>query len=132
MLKKIAIQQWEYGSITTVYYLAPEREKINKIIGIAEFCEMSTSGCERLEFSHELDYAKYLKDAALPETYDARVLASRKAAEIAFQKALAKLGNSGWEMISEPTISFGFVDLYTYEKYDDKTYIFSRDNVKGI
>lgn len=126
------VAKWEYGTITKIYYLKPERNKINKIVGIVEFCELTNSGCERREITHELDYPKYLKDAELQETYEARILASQKASEIAFQKALSRLGSTGWEMIGEPNLEFTSVDLYRYERFEDKTILFTRKDTVGL
>jgi hypothetical protein len=93
---------------------------------------MDSSGCARKEFRHVLDYAKFLNQAELPETFQARNLASLKASEIAFRQAIAKLGLEGWEMTSEPKMDFKPISLYRYEKLDDKSFLFTKENTRAI
>ncbi|MGI8669027.1 MAG: hypothetical protein ACR2J3_04165 [Aridibacter sp.] len=130
--QKVTNAQWEYAVVTDVYFLQPEPERINKIIGIANVCLARAAGCKQLVISEELDYAKYLKDANLPETFGARQTASLKIAEIAFQKALAQLGNDGWELIAEPKQEFKSVSLYNYEKFEDKSLLFTKTNTQAV
>jgi hypothetical protein len=126
------IEKWEYGAITNVFYFQPEAGKVNKIIAIVEFCQMNLKGCERKEFRHELDYAKFLTEAELAENLRSRNLASLKASEIVFQKALAQLGINGWEMINQPDLEFKPISLYEYEKLDDKSFLLSRDRTRAV
>ncbi len=130
--QKAVNRQFEYAVISDVYYLQPEPERINKIIGIVNVCIIRTAGCKQSEIKEELDYGKFLKDANLPETFGARQTASLKIAEIAFQKALAQLGNDGWELIAEPKQEFRTVSLYNYEKFEDKSLLFIKRNTDAI
>lgn len=127
-----ALEQWEYLVVTDVYYLKPEPDKINKIVGIVNICQMNAAGCRNYQIEHELDYGKFMKNAELPETFQTREAASRKAAETAFYKALAQLGSEGWELIHEPVQGFGSVSLYKFERFEQKSYLFSRDTTKAV
>ncbi len=129
--KKI-FEKWEYGSINSIFYFEPEKQRIDKIFGIVEFCKMTQAGCQRSEIRYELDYGKFLKQANLQETFDSRKLASLKASELAFQKALSQLGNSGWEITSEPEKDFKSVSLYDYERLDNKNLLYTKTNTKAI
>src|SRR5262245_27487970 len=108
--------QWEYSAIVSAYSFSPNRDKTNKIFGMAEICYMQITGCRRLEIKHELDYGSYLQERGLLESSQTRQAASLKACEIAFQKAVSQLGNEGWEMIGEPDLNFEFVNLDDYNK----------------
>lgn len=130
--QKAVNTQWEYAVISDVYYLQPEPERINKIVGIANICIIRAAGCKQSEIKEELDYAKFLKDVNLPETFEARQTASLKVAEIAFQKALAQLGNDGWELIAEPKQDFKSVSLYNYEKFENKSVLFIKRNTEAV
>ncbi|GEM_PF-2833836 len=124
--------QWEYSAIVTVYSFIPYKDRVNKISGMAEICFLQSTGCRRLEVKHELDYGSYLQDRAEQETFQTRKEASVKASEIAFQKAVAQLGSEGWEIISEPQLNFEFVNVDDYNKFEDKSVLFKRENTKAV
>ena len=130
--QKIARNQWEYAAITSAYSFNPYRDRVNKIYGMAEVCYLQSSGCRRMEIKYELDYGTYLQDRAEQETFQTRKNASLKASEIAFQKAVAQLGNEGWEIVSEPSLSFESVNLDDYNKFEDKSVLFERENTKAV
>src|SRR5688572_22880805 len=96
--QKISVNQWEYSSINAVYAFNPDRDKLNKIYGMAEICYLQQTGCRRAEIKHEIDYGAFLQERGLAENYDSRKQASFKASETAFQKALNQLGAEGWEI----------------------------------
>src|SRR5687767_835267 len=110
--QKTASAQWEYSTIIAAYSFNPSKERTNKISGSAVICYLQTSGCRLSEIKHEIDYTVYLQDRALPviENNSTRNNAGVRASEIAFQKAVAQLGNEGWEIVGEPQLEFEFVD----------------------
>lgn len=130
--QKVARNQWEYAAIVSAYSFSPYRDRINKISGMAEICYLQNTGCRRMEIKHELDYGAYLQERAEQETFQTRKDASTKASEIAFQKAIAQLGSEGWELVSEPNLEFEFVNVDDYNKFDDKSVLFERQNTKAV
>lgn len=130
--QKVARTQWEYAAITSAYSFNPYRDRVNKIYGMAEICYLQSNGCKRLEIKHELDYGTYLQDRSEQESFQSRKDASAKASEIAFQKAVAQLGNEGWEIVSEPNLDFESVNVDDYNKFDDKSVLFERQNTKAV
>ncbi|MBS1794574.1 MAG: hypothetical protein JSS81_12005 [Acidobacteria bacterium] len=130
--QKAVRSQWEYSAITTAYSFTPTRDKLNKIYGMAQICYLQATGCRYQEVKHEFDYGLYLQDRALLESFQARRDAGLKASEIAFQKAVSQLGADGWEIVSDPELKFDFVDIDEYNKYEDKSVLFSRENTKAV
>jgi hypothetical protein len=130
--QRAARVQWEYAAILTVYSLNPYKDRVNKIYGMAEICYMQANGCRRQEVKHELDYGIYLQERAEQETFQTRRDASVKASEIAFQKVLTQFGSEGWEIVSEPNLNFEFVNVDDYNKFDDKSVLFKRENTKAV
>ncbi len=124
--------QWEYSAIVTVYSFSPYKDRVNKIYGMAEICYLQTNGCRRTEIKHELDYGTYLQERAEQESFQTRKEASARASEIAFQKAVWQMGNEGWEIVSEPNLNFEFVNVDDYNKFDDKSVLFKRENTKAV
>jgi hypothetical protein len=130
--QKAVRTQWEYGAVTAVYSFSPVKDKLNKIYGMAEICYLQNSGCRRLEIKHELDYGLFLQERALPENLESRQSASQKASEIAFQKAVVQLGSDGWEMIGEPRLDYESVNIDEYNKFEDKSLLFVRNNTRAV
>lgn len=124
--------QWEYAAVTHAYGFSPVKDKLNRIFGMAEICYYTQNGCRRTEVKYELDYGIFLQERAIEESTESRVVAGRKAAQIAFQKALAQLGNEGWEIVSSPELQFEFVNIDEYNKYDDKSLLFSSTDTKAV
>ena len=130
--KTAARAQWEYAMIKSAYSISPAYDKLNRIFGLAEICYVQPSGCKRAEVKHEFDYGEFLQERALPENFNSRRRASLTASEIAFQKALAQLGNEGREIISEPNINFEFVNIDEFNKFENKSLLFERENTKAV
>lgn len=130
--QKAARNQFEYATIVAVYSFSPYKDRVNKIYGMTEICYLQTTGCRRVEIKHELDYAEYLQARAEQESFQSRKDASVKASEIAFQKALAQLGSEGWEMVGEPDLSYEFVNVDDYNRFEDKSVLFERQNTKAV
>jgi hypothetical protein len=100
------IQKWEYCAITGAAALNPS-ESTEKYVGLASICYFQSSGCRREEVRFELTYADFLKEVgANPNENYNRYAASMRAAESALSKAIAKLGNDGWEMAGDNPIGF--------------------------
>ena len=130
--QKVARIQWEYAAITSAYAIGPNKDRVNRIYGMAEICYLQANGCRRAEVIHELDYGMYLQERAEQETFQSRNDASLKAAEIAFQKAVAQFGNEGWEIVGEPNLNFEFVNIDDYNKFENKSVLFERQNTKAV
>jgi hypothetical protein len=130
--QKFARNQWEYCSINSVYSFSPVKDKLNRIYGMVEICYLQPNGCKRAEVKQELDYGEFLQERGISENFNSRKEASIKASEIAFQKAMSQLGNEGWEIVSEPDIKYQFVDIDDYNKFENKSYLFVREDTKAI
>jgi len=130
--QKLARGQWEYAAIISAYSFSPTKDRVNRILGMAEICYLQANGCRRSEVKHELDYGTYLQERAEQESFQSRSEASHKASEIAFQKAVAQLGNEGWEIVSEPNLNFEFVNVDDYNKFENKSVLFERQNTKAV
>ncbi len=130
--QKASRAQWEYSAIVSVYSFTPYKDRVNKIYGMAEICYLQASGCRRAEIKHELDYGIYLQERAEQETFQTRSSASVKASEIAFQKAVAQMGSDGWEILAEPNLNFEFVNVDDYNRFEDKSVLFKRENTKAV
>lgn len=105
--KKYA-QQWEYAAITAAYIPAAAENQAT-LTGIAGVCFLETSGCRNEEIKGELIYAKFLQDFKLENTANSKSLAFNRAKELAYTRAVAKLGLEGWEIIGQPPVNF---DVY--------------------
>lgn len=130
--QRAARVQWEYATITAAYSFSPTKDKLNKIGGMAEICYLQTNGCRRQEIKTELEYGLYLQERGLLESLQTRIAAANKAAEIAFQRAVAQLGAEGWELVGEPVLEFESVDLDEYNRYEDKSMLFERKNTRAV
>lgn len=130
--QRAARAQWEYSAIVSVYSFAPYKDRVNKIYGMAEICYLQATGCRRAEIKHELDYGIYLQERAEQESFQTRREASVKASEIAFQKAVAQMGGEGWEILNEPNLNFDLVNVDDYNRFEDKSVLFKRENTKAV
>ncbi len=102
--KKYA-NQWEYAAITFTNIPA-NAENQAVITGAANVCYLQTNGCQNEEVKAELVYAKFLQDFRLENTGNSKSLAFNRAKELAYTKAVAKLGLEGWEIIGQPSVNF--------------------------
>jgi hypothetical protein len=130
--QKVVRMQWEYAEIRVVYSLTPPKERLNRIFGVAEICQLQPTGCKRSEVKHEIDFGEFLNERGMADNYAARNMASANASEIAFQKALAQMGNEGWELVSEPDVDFKMVDVDTYNRYENKSLLFTPEKTKAV
>jgi hypothetical protein len=106
-LPRIKAQRWEYcaiiGAHSDLFGI-----KTEKHTGVATICYFRSSGCHREQVSFELTYADFLKEAnpKQGESYNRNYAFPAKATEAALSKAIARLGDDGWEMIGENRIDF--------------------------
>ncbi len=97
--------QWEYAAIT--YTNVPfSSENQPFITAVANVCFLQINGCRNEEIKAELVYAKFLQDFHLENTNSSKNLANNRARELAFTKAVARLGSEGWEMTGQPSVNF--------------------------
>jgi len=98
---------WEYSAILNAGRTMPPESK-DKFVGIATICYFQITGCRKEEVVFELTYADFLKDADAKqsESYNRIYAAPARATESALSKAIAKLGNDGWEMVGEGRTEF--------------------------
>lgn len=102
------VNQWEYAAITfTAIPYYSENQAL--ITGIANVCYLQQNGCRNEEARAELIYAKFLQDFRLENTSNSKTLAYSRAKELAYTKAVAKLGAEGWEIVGQPSVNF---DVY--------------------
>lgn len=108
--QKKYVNQWEYAAITfTNIPLNTENQAV--ITGAANVCYLQMNGCQNEEVKAELVYAKFLQDFRLENTSNSKSLAFNRAKELAYTKAVAKLGLEGWEIIGQPSVNFdSYVD----------------------
>ena len=99
---------------------------------MAEICYLQSNGCKSVEIKQELDYGAFLQERGLPESYQSRRQASLKASEIVFQKTMSQLGNEGWEIVSEPDIKYQFVSIDYYNKFENKSLLFTKEDSKAV
>ena len=105
--RRTANQGWEYCAILNA---GPkyQPEIKDKYVGIATICYFRTSGCRKEEVVFELAHADFLKEAdpKQNESFIRTYAAPARASESALSKAIAKLGNDGWEMVGEGRVDF--------------------------
>jgi hypothetical protein len=97
---------WEYAAVTGVYVPYSSDNPSSNLVAAVTICFMRADGCQNEEVKGEVNYSKFLQDTRQENTQAARRLAQNKAAEAAFAKAFTKLGLSGYEMVSAPTLQF--------------------------
>jgi hypothetical protein len=106
--QKKYVGQWEYAAITFTsipYY--SENQAV--VTGIANVCYLQQNGCRNEEAKAEVIYAKFLQDYRLENTSNSKNLAYSRAKELAYTKAVARLGAEGWEIVGQPSVNF---DVY--------------------
>ncbi|MDQ6787131.1 MAG: hypothetical protein M3033_10020 [Acidobacteriota bacterium] len=116
LAQKKYVSQWEYAAInfTSISY-SSENQAV--ITGVANVCYVQTNGCRNEEVNAELIYSKFLQDFRLENTSYSKNLALSRARELAFSKAVAKLGLEGWELIGQPSINFDSYILNNQSTY---------------
>jgi len=79
------------------------------VTAAVNICYLQTAGCQDEEIKAEVNIGKFLQDERLENNSKARTLVQDRAVQIAFSKAISKLGSEGWEIVTSPTVEF---DLY--------------------
>ncbi len=102
---KNSVVQWEYCAITGSY-LANNSENQAVIEGAVNICYLQANGCLNEEIKTDLIYSKFIQDFRLVNTNSSIALAWNRARDTAYSKAVAKLGNEGWEIIAAPSYAF--------------------------
>ncbi|HXG82955.1 MAG TPA: hypothetical protein VNI84_02915 [Pyrinomonadaceae bacterium] len=119
--QKKYVNRWEYAAITFTH-IPLNSENQSPITGAANICFLQTNGCQNEEVKAELVYAKFLQDFRLENTSSSKNLAFNRAKELAYTKAVAKLGLEGWEIIDQPSVNFdSYID-------NQGTYIIGQGN----
>ena len=103
--QKNAAVQWEYCAITNAY-IVPGTENQPLINGAVNICYLQTGGCKNEEVRSELSYPKFIQDFRLENSETSKSLAQSRVKDLAFSKAVAKLGSEGWEINGQPSIKF--------------------------
>lgn len=100
--------RFEYAVINGSYSPFPA-ENPSVVSSAVNVCYMQSAGCQNEEVRADVNIAKFLQDERLENNGRSRTLAQDRAIQIAFSKAIAKLGGEGWEMVTAPAVEF---DLY--------------------
>jgi hypothetical protein len=97
--------RYEYAVINGSYSPFPA-EGPTIVTAAVNICVLQQTGCQNEEVKADIGIAKFLQDERLENNGRARTLVQERAAQVAFSKAIAKLGSEGWEMIAPPMIEF--------------------------
>lgn len=100
--------RFEYSVITGAYQPYPA-DNPSVISSAVQLCYLQANGCQNEEVRSEVNLSKFIQDERLENSSRVRGLALERANQIAFSKAIAKLGSDGWEMVSAPAVEF---DVY--------------------
>jgi hypothetical protein len=100
--------QYDYAVIQGSYKPYPPGDA-GATAGAVNICYISTGGCHNEEIKAEVIYSKFAQDERLEGARDIAGRAQNRAMQIAFSKAIVKLGGAGFEMVDKPQIEF---DLY--------------------
>ena len=100
--------RFEYAVITGSFQPFPA-DNPSVISSAVQVCYLQASGCQNEEVRSEVNLSKFIQDERLENSLRVRGLALERANQIAFSKAIAKLGSDGWEMVSAPAVEF---DVY--------------------
>ena len=98
----------EYALINGSYSPYPS-DGPSSVSSAVNICYLQASGCQNEEIRAEVNISKFLQDERLENAGNAKTLAGYRAMNVAFSKAISKLGSEGWEMVDSPEIEF---DLY--------------------
>ena len=100
--------RFEYAVINGHYppYPADGPSSVSSAVNI---CYLQAQGCQNEEVRVEVNISKFLQDERLENASNARSLATSRAVNTAYSRALSKLGGDGWELVDVPPVEF---DLY--------------------
>jgi len=106
--KRNVTTRFEYAVITGSFQPFPA-DNPSVISSAVQVCYLQASGCQNEEVRSEVNLSKFIQDERLENSSRVRGLALERANQVAFSKAIAKLGSDGWEMVSAPAVEF---DVY--------------------
>lgn len=100
--------RFEYAVINGPYlpYPADGPSSVSSAVNV---CYLQASGCQNEEVRAEINISKFLQDERLENASNARALATSRAVNTAYSRAISKLGADGWELVDSPAVEF---DLY--------------------
>ncbi|MBC7797512.1 MAG: hypothetical protein H7Z37_11620 [Pyrinomonadaceae bacterium] len=110
--------KWQYCSMSQPYAPQAQLDRIDRFIGTVEviYFQQYRNKNEVEKFIHreiitsELSYGEFLQENGMAENFQSRQAASLRASELAFAKALGKLGNDGWEIVGDSFKNFNFTN----------------------
>jgi hypothetical protein len=97
--------RYEYAVINGSYSPYPA-DGPTIVTAAVNICVLQQAGCQNEEVKAEVGIAKFMQDERLENNARARTLVQERAVQVAFSRAIAKLGSEGWEMIEPPSIEF--------------------------
>lgn len=97
---------WEYAAITGYYTPYPADNPGSIATMAVNICYLQVSGCRNEEVTASVPYAKFIQDNRLENSEQSRALARNKAQDDAYTKAIAKLGQEGWELSGPTNLQF--------------------------
>jgi len=100
--------RFEYSVINGTYSPYPP-DGPTIVTGGANICYLTPQGCQNEEVRAEVTISKFVQDEKLENSGRVRSLAQERAIQNAVARAIAKLGNDGWEIVDVPEVEF---DLY--------------------
>jgi hypothetical protein len=112
--QKVERKSWEHCAITFASAPFPSQERVEKFVGTADICHFQNIGCRKEEVKIELNYGSFLQEIGSQENYQARQQASKRVREMAFGKAIAKLGDDGWEIVGDSIQNFDVTQTENY------------------
>ena len=99
-------QRWEYCAVTIPYPSSRFDSEVH--VAAASITYFTPSGHRREDVRSEISDAEIKKDLVDKNNINyVRSMANQRAADDALAKAIAKLGDDGWEMVGESPIRYG-------------------------
>ena len=97
---------WEYAAVTGSYTPFPADNPGSLATMAVNICYLQPNGCRNEEVTASVSYAKFFQDNRLENSEPSRTLARNRAQDDAYTKAIAKLGQEGWELSSPTNLQF--------------------------
>ena len=97
---------WEYAAITGSYTPFPADNPGSVATMAVNICYLQPNGCRNEEVTASVSYAKFFQDNRLENSEPSRALVRNKAQDDAYTKAIARLGQDGWELSSPTNLQF--------------------------
>lgn len=111
--------KWQYCAISQLSAPQAQPDRFDRFIGTVEISYFqqykSKNDIEKFilkeTITSELSYGEFLQETGMAENFQSRQAASLRASEVAFAKALGKLGNDGWEIVGDSFKNFNFTNI---------------------